>query len=247
MCIAAIISVPLSADDLKLMDESNPHGGGVAWVDCGELRFRRGLGPGEIHAMQESGELTLPYLLHFRWATQGDRVPELTHPFPIGLRAMFGELEGTAESVLIHNGTWSMQDRWLRALESVPSDVIESASDTAIIAWLLQDNPHLINQVRWATAIGTVRAGVLHVETTGTWTEHEGNQYSNLHWLPARRYWEAGEKTDLIARKRAWTIPSHSAWDWDEYWEDKDDTLTDDLVTEDPEAVNKWLAERMIG
>lgn len=193
MCVAAIISCPVSLDYLRKMAESNPHGGGVAWPDAasGLMRFKKGLTAEEIHALQESGELTFPYLLHFRWATAGDKVPEMTHPFPVGIRALFGELEGAAEQVLIHNGTmsWAQQKYWVPNtdyLYHLPWELINRASDTAIAAWLLAEpgSQDILKALQWATCLASVQDGQLVTETTGEWDEFEGNKYSNLHWLP---------------------------------------------------------------
>src|SRR5690349_18188920 len=161
MCVAAICFTHQSPEYLNAMEEDNPHGAGVAWARDGVLHFRRGLTAADILRMQADGELTLPYALHFRWATQGAAVPELTHPFPIGPRALGGELAGTADALLIHNGTWHNQARHIRARSDagawVPPDaVIDAASDTAIAAWLAQDNPGLLTEIAWATALLTI-------------------------------------------------------------------------------------------
>lgn len=193
MCVAAVIYKPVSLDYLKEMHDSNPHGAGVAWPDyaAGVMRFKKGLTYEEIHALQEAGELTYPYLLHFRWATEGDTVPQMTHPFPVGVRALFGELEGTADQVLIHNGTmsWSQQKYWVPDTDymyHLPWELINRASDTAIAAWLIKEpgSEDILKALQWATCVASVRDGALHLEKTGDWKEHEGNSYSNLFWLP---------------------------------------------------------------
>lgn len=211
MCVAAIINQPVSLAYLKEMEDSNPHGGGVAWPDyaAGVMRFRKGLDHRQIHAMQETGELAYPYLLHFRWATEGDKVPQMTHPFPVGVRALFGELEGAADRVLIHNGTmsWAQQKYWVPDTDymyHIPWELINRASDTAIAAWLMTEpgSEDILKALKWATCVGSVRDGKLVTELEGDWENFEGNQYSNLHWLP------------YSARGRGGSY-FPAAWDWE--------------------------------
>ena len=320
MCVAAIVYKPVSLDDLKEMDSSNPDGGGVAWFDGTAIQFRKGLRPKAIHAMQEAGEMTYPYLLHFRWATMGAKVAEWTHPFPIGMRALCGELEGASKRVLIHNGTWGGFNRWIAQAQEdgyvVPPDwALEAASDTALAAWLIEAYPEILSEVQWATALASVAQDVdgvatLDIELRGTWSEHEGNQYSNLSWLPwsgggsnyssNKEFWKAYAKSkgwawgddeatpDLPpATPKTGSNPNlqyKDADSWEEYvrlkygdetaQEERDmteylarhedaatledgalpwavgeveDEFPEDLVSDDPEAVNAWLAERMVG
>src|SRR5690242_17072085 len=116
MCIAAIIHEALPQNYLNEMERDNPHGGGVAWFQGASIRFRRGVTAKQVGAMQADGSLTYPYLLHFRWATHGPRIPQLTHPFPLGKRAFKGELHGAAPKVLIHNGVWNGYHQFLDLL-----------------------------------------------------------------------------------------------------------------------------------
>jgi hypothetical protein len=185
MCIAAVIFKPVSLKYLVEMDTDNPHGGGVACVKEGRIWFLKGLDAKAIFALQEAEVLTYPYLLHFRWATQGSRIAENCHPFPIGPRALMGETVGFAERVLIHNGTWHTYNRHIPLSSEIPQKVLEHVSDTAIAAWLLQDNPDILDEVPWATAVAEMKDGEIDITTRGTWTDHQGNWYSNLSWLPS--------------------------------------------------------------
>lgn len=189
MCVAAVVFQPVSARYLQAMEDDNPHGAGVAWQDGNAIRFHRGLTAAEIFEMQESGQMTYPYLLHFRWATHGAKVPELTHPFPTGVRALLGELAGTAPEVLIHNGTWH---GWYTVGRSrMPPELrslVHHVSDTAVAAFLAAYNSDILDEVHWATAHAMIGPdGLMHVVTRGTWSDHEGNWYSNLMWLPTTR------------------------------------------------------------
>lgn len=204
MCIAAIINTPVEADYLQEMEKDNPHGAGVAWFDGTSIQFRRGLKAAQIWEMQTSGEMSYPYLLHFRWATHGAQVPELTHPFPTGPRALFGELTGAADSVLIHNGVWNQCTKYEDFIEA-PGKVIDSTSDTGILAYLVGEYEwsSLLKDVPWATALAFVFDGTMVISKYGdTWTTFEGNEYSNLYWLPASVWWEHN-KDSVYAKARA--------------------------------------------
>lgn len=192
MCIAAVIWSPLTLKQLEAMHRGNPDGAGMAWVSPGaaDVTFVRGLLPEDVHRIQAT--ITHPYLLHFRWATRGESVAELTHPFPLGTRALFGELSGMCERVLIHNGTWNGFDKAIHQdRREFPAEFLDCQSDTAIAAWLTPENEALLDEVHWATAVGFVHNGTLDVVLRGTWYEHEGSWYSNLGWIEQRR-WGSG-------------------------------------------------------
>jgi len=204
MCVAAIIHRPVPLADLRKMQDDNPHGAGVAWSESGAIEFRRGLTAETIFAMQQREEMTYPYLLHFRWATHGAQVPELTHPFPTGARAFSGELSGACEQVLIHNGVWSDYDEWAPYITSeVSSEAINAGSDTSVAAYFIPHFPELADHIPWAVAIATIdESGQMVISQHGrTWLEHEGNSYSNLSWQQ-QSWWK---------QYRA----SNQAWSWD--------------------------------
>ncbi len=230
MCIAAIIKEPISREYLHEMNKDNPHGGGVAWLENGFIRFERGLDDAAIWDLQQNGALTYPYFLHFRWATHGGVVPQLTHPFPVGPRALFGELSGYATSVFMHNGVWNGYAAHLHKVLA-PKALVDAASDTAVAAYLLGTDPEFIDKldnIPWATAIMAVDdEGKLVLGEFGhSWVDHGPNRYSNLGWLPASEWW-AGNKHKYPGV--TYTQPSHSAydrggWDWEqrEHWEASD-------------------------
>jgi hypothetical protein len=221
MCVAAIISKPISLHYLNQMENHNPHGAGVAWVEPGadKVTWKKGLTAAEIFAMQESGELKLPYMLHFRWATQGEICAELTHPFPVGIQALFPAVEGAAERLLIHNGTWNGAPEW-DARFDIPDGLMDHLSDTAQVAYLMEANPAILKEVRWATAVGSVRDGALSVEFGGTWYPSDGNTYSNLNWKPAKVYKDW--------RKLGWEPEPKVEKKWesfDDFWQNKLEVL----------------------
>jgi hypothetical protein len=187
------------------MDHENPDGGGVAWLESGQLRFERGLTSEQIFYMQEAGTLTYPYLLHFRWATHGGKIPGLTHPFPTGPRAFDGELSGVAEQVLIHNGVWHDYNSWLPMVEGVDEIKLVDTSDTAVAAYFYSWFPDIADEIPWAVATASIKEGAIAIVKHGGWSSFAGNEYSNLHWLP----WdvEAGNN-------RRWARGAGGGWAW---------------------------------
>lgn len=209
MCIAAIIYSPLKQEYLNEMEKDNPHGGGVAWLGKSRrgnplLNFYRGITAKQVGLMQQNATITYPYLLHFRWATHGVRGPEMAHPFPVGRRALNGQLYGNADKVLIHNGVWSGYDKYTDLIKA-PAPLIKRASDTAIAAYLVGEYPDfeedILKEVPWATATAKLAGDTLDIRRYGsTWTQYktgaepDNNWYSNLNWLPAKEWFAANRE-----------------------------------------------------
>src|SRR5262245_58722778 len=113
MTVCVILVVRTNRPSEQMVEKAwnwNDHGGGVAWIaeEKGKkiVRWRKNLTEGEMQDACRT--LPLPYVAHFRIASQGGRNPELCHPFPV-VRTVPTALEGkTSSGVLFHNGTWSM-------------------------------------------------------------------------------------------------------------------------------------------
>lgn len=244
MCVAAVIFEKVSYKYLQHMEDDNPHGAGVAWEQDGAIHFLKGLTAKEIYDLQEAGVMSYPYLMHYRWATHGDRVPELTHPFPLGPRALLGETSGSADRVLIHNGTWSYYDGIVERFMNdgnyeLPEELIQCASDTALAAWLAEYDESILDSVMWATALAEMRETTdaegnlkrtMDITTRGQWYDKDGNWYSNLNWVPGEssaynfrnwRNWGSTGNWSTSCEDSAgessytYTPPSHSAYDED--------------------------------
>jgi hypothetical protein len=187
MCVAVIVSTKTGPTDeeIRLMDEDNPHGAGLAWYDHKRdtVRYKKGLDANGVIELLK--KIPRPALLHFRWATHGSKTPELTHPFPLGPRALTDRrLSGTAEAVLIHNGVWNNYGNhvpeWAKGADF---------SDTMIAAYVADRYPEILDEVSWCTATLHRRALNKKGEEVsgqiwyrGNWSKHGGNLYSNLNW-----------------------------------------------------------------
>lgn len=134
MCLLIIAEKEFpSYDILRAAEESNPHGGGIAWIEGSKVRWKKNIKVDEIIQYEKKGP---PWLIHFRISTIGGPVPELCHPFPISMSATT-DLEGEANSVLAHNGHWS---EWQKiVLNTIGHDTPLPPgpwSDTRAMAWL---------------------------------------------------------------------------------------------------------------
>jgi hypothetical protein len=197
MCVALVVNEDTcpTLDDLKLMEKDNPHGGGMAWAGKNRVHYRKGLTAPQIWALLQ--RIPRPALVHFRWATHGEKIPQLCHPFPLGERAFNQRLRGTAQAVLIHNGTWHDYTRhvpqWAQVL-----DQADLVSDTQVAAYHAASDPGILEHIHWSTAVGRYTVPYkLDVEMRGQWELHsDGVYYSNLGWLPKQHVWSFPEEME---------------------------------------------------
>lgn len=124
----------------KILEEAantNSNGAGIAWSDKGQIFFKKGLDVKDVQEILDKEIGTKPWVAHFRIATIGGPIPELTHPFTIDEAASIA-FEGQADSVLFQNGTFSQwKEHLLQACASRGCKVPESPwSDTRAIAFL---------------------------------------------------------------------------------------------------------------
>lgn len=136
MCVILVANdTPVSANMIEQCNRVNADGIGVAWFNRGKVRWRKGIDVDR--AMYLAGKLPRPYVMHFRWATVGDKCAELTHPFPVTERPRFDHY-GYARQVLFHNGHVS-EYRALATALGVSCDTLHS--DTSIVSRCLAKLP----------------------------------------------------------------------------------------------------------
>jgi hypothetical protein len=221
MCVAIVVesdSGP-SERDMFLMDAENPHGVGVAWALGDLVRYKKGLTWQQAHELLKA--IPRPALLHFRWATHGGLDRAMTHPFPLGRKALkTRKLNGAAKAVLIHNGVWRDYTKF-----APKGTDLDRWSDTAVAAYAAGEyGEDILEFVDWATAVARAPGGGrLDVTLRGNWEEYEGNHYSNLLWRPTRKpRIRVTPSGGLEFLQDEWTEyfdrsiqPSHSAYDMD--------------------------------
>ncbi len=162
----------------------NKDGFGFAWVEGGNVRWDKGYESGELNAALMDRYLALPFpkAIHFRLATHGGVIPELTHPFPIK-RGVPHDLAGTAKAVLFHNGIWHDYDDRLR--EGILAGVLNpnilqgGMSDSRAMAVLAQ---RFGEDFLDLLSLGSNKVLVLRSDTWytyGQWSEKDGWSASN--------------------------------------------------------------------
>jgi hypothetical protein len=260
MCVAVLVETAKGPTALEMwqMEDANPHGAGIAWASGDIVRYKKGLTWRQAHDLL--AKIPRPALLHFRWATHGGRARHLSHPFPLGPRALTSrKMNGGAKAVLIHNGVWTDYRAY------IPDGISpDKWSDTAVAAYAAGTlGEEILDHVDWSTAVGRASGdGRMDVTLRGNWQEHEGNLYSNLGWQPQRKWYaratsrggiefapEGLETLGYYDDDARWTadgrlvrscrVEHESSLPGMKYIGGPDP----DLVSEDAAAVEKWLRE----
>jgi hypothetical protein len=162
----------------------------------------KGLDAADIHEF--GSQLSGPLLIHFRLATAGGSVDEMTHPFPIEKVPRIS-LHGRANSVLIHNGHWSDWE-FFADVNQVPNG---TWSDTRLMARLIA--MHGMEAVHHIKRAGQKLAFLdknSEWATIGEWDidNETGVHFSNMYW----------DYVPYYARGPGYNYMDHDG-DWDEY------------------------------
>ncbi len=141
MCV--IVVCPNTRPSSEMVEkcwQANPDGAGIAYRE-GEgsntvVRWKKGLSLAKIKDEIEAAPF--PFVAHFRIASVGKVVPNLTHPFPVHPKAPL-DLAGTTKGhVLFHNGTWTKwrDETWIAAARFKAKIPAGRWSDTRAMAFL---------------------------------------------------------------------------------------------------------------
>lgn len=178
MCI--IICKPkgeeVSESTLRRCFRKHPHGAGFAYADGERVHIRKGFFNVEDFINKYNKYKDLSVLLHFRWATRGEKTKANCHPFRL-----------SEHQVMAHNGTltrvrcekkksdsWNFAHRILKPLIKIDPKFIYSKAGSKIINLAIGDS----NKV---TILDTVGNFLIYNERAG---EYEGKVwYSNHTYL----------------------------------------------------------------
>jgi hypothetical protein len=144
MCV--IIVAETGKPDLETLQQcqaQNPHGAGIAWRDGGVVKWKKGLKANDVFDIVKRVEV--PFVIHFRMATQGGISDEMCHPFPVNKECSIA-VDGSATKVLFHNGHWSeWEEAVFKSAISMGIRVPEGNwSDSRAMAWLVRNHGNAI-------------------------------------------------------------------------------------------------------
>lgn len=197
MCvILACVDNKPTEDIIKDCHYKNSDGISISWFEKddqskSQVKYKKGLYPFEATNLIQ--KIELPFVMHFRAASPNmPKIPSLCHPFVISEDSKL-ELNGSADRVLVHNGTitgW----RWLLAAAGI-DEPKDSMSDTRAFALILDKLKDKNKQDKFLKTIegkfiildstyakegmlGTFRMFGIFVEDYNI----EGIKFSNLDW-----------------------------------------------------------------
>lgn len=108
MCVIMVCKDDEKRPTEKMIEDAwfvNDDFGGVAWREDGLVHWKKGIEDVETMKQLIAG-LPVPFVAHFRIASSGPIVPELTHPIPVDEEVPLYLHGKTGGAVLFHNGTW---------------------------------------------------------------------------------------------------------------------------------------------
>lgn len=188
-------------------NEMNKDGFGFAWTEGNVVKWDKGHEAKDLSKALMDRYLALPFpkAIHFRLATHGGVIPELTHPFPIK-RGVPHDLTGSAKAVLFHNGIWHDYDDRLREgilAGTINPNVLQGGmSDSRAMAVLAQ---RFGEDFMDLLSLGSNKVLVLRHDTWytyGNWTEKEGWSASNSKIF--RSVAPTGSRTPTEKQRAKW-------------------------------------------
>ena len=181
MCVAIIkpAGVELPADDiLERCFIHNPDGAGLAVPYGNEFYISKGYFNFEEYLDIVKEEVTTDEMafLHMRIATMGEVNASNCHPFVVtdDYERMSAIEVSNAESVMMHNGTFDMNNENLQVSDTM---TFNKAVYSAGIDPFAEQSRFLIEQIAGVCRVAYAKGD--EVVTFGNWTDHEGCLYSN--------------------------------------------------------------------
>jgi glucosamine 6-phosphate synthetase-like amidotransferase/phosphosugar isomerase protein len=183
MCVITINqNKKLNKEDIKKIWNSNPDGAGIIYYKNGQLRFKKGIM--NLKKFLEIYEkIELPHIVHFRLASIGKIVPELTHPFPVFEN---NKLEGKSRLLFAHNGHIGNYEILYHYLKEMGVKFDDNVNDSYVLARSLSLLPEkqieeFINKVIGGSKMVLVYPDY-KIKKFGNFIEEDGIEYSNISW-----------------------------------------------------------------
>jgi len=205
MCVIMIADdKPLSKNMVKRAHHKNPDGLGVAWIDKDRCRYRKGLSLGAAFDLLE--KLPRPYVLHARYATEGEVTDTLCHPFPVTTRNS-QRTYGRVPRVLFHNGHWTDWKATVHRIEKRYGVELPAGpmSDSRAMAWLVAHLGH---------GVLDMAHGQRYVVLSSDGVQRFGLNWKkwNGYWVSNTRWTEKKKKLTLITPKSKWQVASQGTF-----------------------------------
>lgn len=179
MCIA-IINALGTLDETTFHNcwESNPHGGGLAYVDDGQVKILKEM-DSVSHLYRQYSDIRkynkLPMIIHFRVATSGDVDENNCHPFEV-MPGLVMAHNGIIEHVDTDPQTSDTRAFISQVLSKLPEDFLLNVGIRALIRGFI-DSSRLVFLNKY---------GVYDIinEHMGHWDKQRLNWFSNYTHLP---------------------------------------------------------------
>lgn len=175
MCVIAICNDrKLTDDELHSCWQSNDDGAGMAWFDGKKHVIEKGYMKYDEFKNRYEDINIFPHVVHFRIATAGGKIPELTHPFICSRKSPTSIEWIGKEPVLFHNG---IVHNWYAMADMLGIKVPDHYwSDTRVLASIItEEELDFLKEEggKYAVLVGK------EIVTYGDFIEANGIQFSN--------------------------------------------------------------------
>ena len=163
-------------DVIEACYTTNPHGFGIAWFDGTKVRITKGVKSlSEIQALVK-GLANYLSLIHFRWATIGEKTKDNCHPFHVGV---YG-------AAMVHNGGFPTRPRKTKDKDGKEVQWSDTKEIGHVLnSWSEEIIRRNIGKFKEWHGEGNRTAFLMsngEILKTGNWNDHDGLTCSNLNW-----------------------------------------------------------------
>ena len=179
MCVILIAQESrLDASTIRDAVEANPDGNGFAWIQGGQVHWRKGITVKT--AIKLADTKPLPYIFHARIATFGATCAALCHPFPITKRRKQTATIGSSKrGVVFHNGSWSEWDEYVNH----PRGETHWSDSRAMADMVFADGDEALELIPGSQRVAMMTPTDILFQGTGWTTLRAGIKASNTHFV----------------------------------------------------------------
>lgn len=191
MCIAILNKrSQLSAATINTAWNNNPEGGGLIWVEKGQLKTFKTYERAELLKKYQAirPKTKTPVVLHFRIATSGARTLDNLHPFQVDEKTAF-----------VHNGiiagmgneTHSDTAQFNFLLQQLPANFIQSEAIRELIAGYIGASKLIFLQASGTYTIVNEHAGKWDGDT---WYSNDSHKESEFYYFGTQKVAKASKQ-----------------------------------------------------